>query len=171
MPDASNKIHLKKYSNRRLYDTEKSVYVTLSEVAEMVKQGRWVSVTDVNSKEDVTAFTLTQIVMEEAKKKNALLPVPLLHLVIRYGETELSDFFGKYLEKMIKSYLSYKNVADEHFNKWLEMGSTISGAAPSPFTAENPLQSIFKQFFSPPKPDSKDSEDTKNTDDEKKTGK
>jgi len=151
MPDASNKIHLKKYSNRRLYDTEKSVYVTLNEVSEMVKQGRWVSVTDVDSGEDVTAFTLTQIVMEEAKKKNALLPVPLLHLVIRYGETELSEFFSKYLEKMIKSYLSYKNVADEQFNKWLEMGSAITGA-PSSFTAENPLQSFFKQFFSAPKP-------------------
>lgn len=164
MPDTSNKIHLKKYSNRRLYDTEKSVYVTLNEVAEMVKQGRWVSVTDVGSGEDVTAFTLTQIVMEEAKKKNALLPVPLLHLVIRYGENELSEFFGKYLEKMIKSYLSYKNVADEHFNKWLEMGATITGASPSSFTAENPLQSIFKQFFTPPKPAGE-------PDDEKKSGK
>jgi len=87
MPEPSSKIHLKKYSNRRLYDTEKSVYVTLIEVAEMVKQGRWVNVTDVDSGDDVTAFTLTQIVMEEAKKKNALLPVPLLHIVIRYGET------------------------------------------------------------------------------------
>jgi len=152
MLDTSNKIHLKKYSNRRLYDTEKSVYVTLNEVAEMVKQGRWIEVTNVDSGEDVTAFTLTQIVMEEAKKKNALLPVPLLHLVIRYGETDLSDFFGKYLEKMINSYLSYKNVADEQFSKWLEMGSTITGGAQTPFIAENPLQSIFKQFFSSPKP-------------------
>ncbi len=168
MSDTSNKIYLKKYSNRRLYDTEKSVYVTLSEVAEMVKQGRWVEVTDVDSGEDVTAFTLTQIVMEEAKKKNTLLPVPLLHLVIRYGDTVLSDFFGKYLEKMIKSYLTYKNVADEQFNKWLEMGSTIAGGTQSPFAAENPLQSFFKQFFSPPKPDSEtDSE----TDSEKKSEK
>ncbi|MEZ4549879.1 MAG: polyhydroxyalkanoate synthesis regulator DNA-binding domain-containing protein [Desulfobacterales bacterium] len=58
----------------------------------MVKQGRWVQVTDVETGEDVTAFTLTQIVMEEAKKKNALLPVPLLHLVIRYRELEHPDF-------------------------------------------------------------------------------
>ncbi|MDA3895242.1 MAG: transcriptional regulator, partial [Desulfobacteraceae bacterium] len=111
----------------------------------------WVEVTKVDSGDDVTAVTLTQIVMEEAKKKNVLLPVPLLHLVIRYGETELSEFFGKYLEKMINSYLSYKNVADEHFSKWLEMGSTLTGEAPSAFTAENPLQSFFKQFFTPPK--------------------
>ncbi|MBC2714515.1 MAG: transcriptional regulator [Desulfobacteraceae bacterium] len=163
MSETSNKIYLKKYSNRRLYDTEKSVYITLNEVAEMVKQGRWIEVTDVDSGEDVTAFTLTQIVMEEAKKKNTLLPVPLLHLVIRYGETELSDFFGKYLEKMINSYLTYKNVADEQFNKWLEMGAAITQGAQPPFTAENPLQSFFKQFFSVPKPGGE-------TDDEKSPG-
>ncbi len=152
MPDTSNKIIFKKYPNRRLYDTEKSAYVTLTEVADSVKQGRWVEVTDVDSGEDVTAFTLTQIVMEEAKKKNALLPVPLLHLLIRYGETVLSDFFGKYLEKMIKSYLTYKNVADEQFTKWLEMGTAITGGAQPPFSTENPLQSFFKQFFGSPKP-------------------
>jgi hypothetical protein len=66
-----------------------------------------------------------------------LLPVPLLHLVIRYGETELSDFFGKYLEKVIDGYLAYKNVADEQFNKWLEMGVAFTGGAQSPFASEN----------------------------------
>ena len=80
MPEP-DKIILKKYSNRRLYDTVKSAYVTLSEVSDMIKQGQWVEVTDAKTGEDVTAFTLTQIVMEEAKKKNALLPVPLLHLL------------------------------------------------------------------------------------------
>ncbi len=161
MSETSNKISLKKYSNRRLYDTEKSVYVTLNEVAEMVKQGRWVEVVDVDSGEDVTAFVLTQIVMEEAKKKNTLLPVPLLHLVIRFGDTVLSDFFGKYLEKMIKSYLAYKNVADEQFNKWLEIGAAITGQTQTPFSAENPLQSFVKQFFSSPKP-GEEADDKKN---------
>jgi polyhydroxyalkanoate synthesis repressor PhaR len=153
MPNQSDPVILKKYANRRLYDTEKSTYITLNEVAGMVKQGRWVQVTDVETGEDVTAFTLTQIVMEEAKKKNALLPVPLLHLVIRYGEVELSDFFGKYLEKMIKNYLAYKHVADEQFSKWLEIGAEFRKSAGPSFSSENPLQSFFKQFFTPPAPD------------------
>ena len=51
------------------------------------------------------------------------------------------------------------------------MGSSMTGASPSSFTAENPLQSIFKQFFTPPKPGSKDKEATKDTDDEKSSGK
>ena len=161
MSNHPDRVILKKYANRRLYDTEKSTYITLNEVAEMVKQGRWVQVTDVETGEDVTAFTLTQIVMEEAKKKNALLPVPLLHLVIRYGELELSDFFGKYLEKMIKSYLAYKNVADEQFNRWLEIGAEFTKSAGSSFSdgpsfpKDNTLQSFFKQFFTPPAPNEK----------------
>ncbi|RJP87104.1 MAG: transcriptional regulator [Desulfobacteraceae bacterium] len=147
MSDSEKLVHLKKYANRRLYDTEKSVYVTLAEVSEMIKQGRWVAVTDVDSGEDVTAFILTQIVMEAAKKKNALLPVPLLHLIIRYGETILVDFFGKHLEKMVRSYLTYKEVVDEQFNQWLEMGAGLTAKGSRPFDPANPLQSFFKQFF------------------------
>ena len=160
MLDSEKVVHLKKYANRRIYDTEKSVYVTLAEVSEMIKQGRWVAVTDVDSGEDVTAFILTQIVMEAAKRKNALLPVPLLHLIIRYGETVLVDFFGKHLEKMVKSYLTYKQVADEQFNQWLEMGTGLAGKGSQPFGSANPLQSFFKQFF-PSGPDTPESKEQK----------
>jgi len=66
--------------------------VTLTEVAEIVKKVREVEVVDAKTKEDVTAFILTQIILEEARKKNALLPAPLLHLVIQYGEHVLSEF-------------------------------------------------------------------------------
>lgn len=146
MPD-KNSILLKKYSNRRLYDTEKSAYVTLSDVAQMIRDGRWVSVVDADSGEDVTAFTLTQIIMEEAKKKNALLPVPLLHLVIRYGENLLADFFDKHLEKMIASYVSYKTMADEQFNRWLEMGTGLAGTARKSVPENSPFHAFFRQFF------------------------
>ena len=146
MPD-NNSILLKKYSNRRLYDTEKSAYVTLSDVAGMIRDGRWVSVVDADSGEDVTAFTLTQIIMEEAKKKKALLPVPVLHLVIRYGENLLADFFDKHLEKMIASYVSYKTMADEQFNRWLEMGTGLADTARKSMPENSPFHSFFRQFF------------------------
>ena len=68
MPD---RIILKKYANRRLYDNTRSAYVRLEQVAEMVKAGNSVTVIDAKTGEDVTAFVLTQIVLEEAKKKNA----------------------------------------------------------------------------------------------------
>ncbi len=146
MPD-TNRVLLKKYSNRRLYDTKKSAYVTLADVAGMIRDGRWVSVVDVDTGEDVTAFTLTQIIMEEAKKKNALLPVPLLHLVIRYGETLLADFFDKHLEKMITSYVSYKTMADDQFNRWLEMGTGLADTARRSMPENSPFHSFFRQFF------------------------
>jgi polyhydroxyalkanoate synthesis repressor PhaR len=117
---------LKKYSNRRLYDTEKSTYVTLDDVMQAIRRGRRVAVADAQSGEDVTAFILTQIILEESRKKNSLLPVPLLHLIIQYGENILSEFFEKYLEQTIKNYLSYKVMADDQFRKWLHLGMDLS---------------------------------------------
>jgi polyhydroxyalkanoate synthesis repressor PhaR len=129
----AGKLLLKKYPNRRLYDTERSAYVTLAQLAEMVKQGRQVEVRDAETKEDVTAFILTQIILEEARKKTFLLPVSFLYLVIRYGENVLSEFFEKYLEQTLKNYLAYKSAMDEQFRKWLELGkdfSAMSGLTP-----------------------------------------
>lgn len=117
---------LKKYSNRRLYDTEKSAYVTLDHVMQVIRQGRRVAVVDAKSGEDVTAFILTQIILEESRKKNSLLPAPLLHLIVQYGENILSEFFEKYLEQTIKNYLSYKAMADSQFRKWLDLGMDLS---------------------------------------------
>ena len=124
----ADKIKLKKYSNRRLYDSEKSAFVTLSQVAEMVREGYQVEVVDVETKEDVTSYILLQIVLEETKKKSSLLPLSLLYLIIRYGET-LSEFFENYLELTFKNYLAYKASVDEQFKKWLTLGMDFSSMA------------------------------------------
>jgi len=154
----SAKIHLKKYANRRLYDTEKSRYVTLDEVAELIKEGRQVGVTDARTKEDVTAFILTQILLEEARKKNALLPVPLLHLIIQYGENLLLEFFDKYLEQTIKSYLAYREAADEQFGKWLDLGMNVSEMARKTMTPSGTFQSFFGPFSGSPQKEEKEKE-------------
>ncbi len=144
-------LRLKKYSNRRLYDTEKSAYVTLSQVAEAVKQGRQLEVIDADTKEDVTALILTQILLEEAKKNPSLLPVSLLYLIIRYGETVLSEFFEKYLEQIIKNYLAYKAAVDEQFRQWLEFGMDFSRMAQKAMNNFTPLQEMGDLFRTPPK--------------------
>ncbi|HSQ84048.1 MAG TPA: polyhydroxyalkanoate synthesis regulator DNA-binding domain-containing protein, partial [Desulfobacterales bacterium] len=110
-----NKVKLKKYANRRLYDTEKSTYVTLNQVADLIRKGRQVEVIDAKTKEDVTAFILTQIILEEAKNKNFLLPIPVLHLIIQYGDNILGDFFEKYLQQIITTYVAHKNAVDDQF--------------------------------------------------------
>jgi polyhydroxyalkanoate synthesis repressor PhaR len=143
------KILLKKYANRRLYDTEKSRYVTLDQVANMIKEGRQVGVIDAKTKEDVTAFILTQILLETARSRNALLPVPLLHLIIQYGEGVLEEFFDKYLQQTIENYLAYKRSVDEQFRKWLDMGADLSDMAQKTMQGIAPLQSFFEPLSSP----------------------
>ncbi len=120
------KVVLKKYANRRLYDTEKRAFVSLAQIAELVKQGREIEISDDKTGEDVTAFILTQIVLEEAKKKTLLLPVSLLYLIIRHGDSILSEFFDNYLEQTLKNYLAYKSSMDSQFRTWLELGQDLS---------------------------------------------
>ncbi len=142
----AEKLRLKKYTNRRLYDTEKSTYVTLSQVAEMIKQGREVEVIDAETKADVTAFILTQIVLEEAKKKTVFLPVSFLYLIIRYGETVLSEFFEKYLEQTFTNYLAYKAAVDEQFRNWLDLGMNLSTMAQKTMEGLAPFKPLVNSF-------------------------
>jgi len=141
-----NKVKLKKYANRRLYDMEKSAYVTLNQVADLIRKGRQVEVADAKTNEDVTAFILTQIILEEAKNKKFLLPIPVLHLIIQFGDNILGDFFEKYLQQMITTYVAHKNAVDEPFKKWLEMGLDYSTMAQKTMTGFAPFQSFFDQF-------------------------
>jgi len=141
-----NKALIKKYTNRRLYDTEKNTYVTLQQVADLIKEGRQVEVIDAKTREDVTAYILTQIILEEAKRKNILLPVPLLHLIIRHGETILYEFFEKHLQQILRNYLAYKSSVDEQFEKWLELGADFTGQAQKAITSLTPFPSMFDVF-------------------------
>jgi polyhydroxyalkanoate synthesis repressor PhaR len=119
----------KKYANRRLYDTEKSAYVTLSELGDIIRSGRRVEVRDAQTKEDVTAFILTQIILEEAKNKNALLPAPLLHLIIQFGDNQLGEFFRTYLQQIVQAYLSQRVAFEEQFKRWIGSGMDLSEMA------------------------------------------
>jgi polyhydroxyalkanoate synthesis repressor PhaR len=124
-----DKILIKKYPNRRLYNTAESTYITLKEVAEMIKAGHRIEVHDVTSGEDVTALVLTQIIMEKAKNNQELIPVSLLHLVIQFGENLLHDFFDKYLEKTMENYLVYRKTMDDQVHAYLDMGMDLSNLA------------------------------------------
>jgi len=142
----AEKVVLKKYANRRLYDTETRSFVSLSQVAELVKQGREIDIRDDKTGEDVTAFILMQIVLEEAKKKTLLLPVSLLYLLIRYGDSVLSEFFDNYLEQILKNYLSYKSAMDSQFRTWLELGqdfSSLTQKAMADFSPASPWNDLF----------------------------
>ncbi|MGH7860514.1 MAG: polyhydroxyalkanoate synthesis regulator DNA-binding domain-containing protein, partial [Candidatus Binatia bacterium] len=74
-----------------LYDTQESRYVTLEDISTFVKSGEELRVVDNDSGEDLTAVTFAQIILEEERKKNGLLPLPILRKIIQHGEETLQD--------------------------------------------------------------------------------
>ena len=103
MQTLTEPICFKKYANRRLYNLSESKYVTLEDISKLICEGREVRVIDAKTEVDVTAFTLTQIVLEQAKNKNILLPVPFLHLIIRNGGNILPQFFENQFKQFSQS--------------------------------------------------------------------
>src|SRR5712672_3408547 len=85
---------IKRYTNRKLYDTVESRYVTLDEIAEMIKQGLEVRIVDNRSKDDLTSVTLAQIIFEEEKKKSRM-PLLLLREIIQHPGESISGFIQK----------------------------------------------------------------------------
>ncbi len=85
---------IKRYSNRKLYDTDRSRYVTLEEIARMIKAGEEVTIIDNESKEDLTSVTLTQIIYEEEKRESRM-PLPMLRNLIQMSGTTLQEFFDR----------------------------------------------------------------------------
>jgi len=82
---------IKRYTNRKLYDTRDSRYVTLSQIAGMVRAGEEMTVIDNATKEDLTSLTLAQIIYEQEKKQAEVLPLSALRELVRRSEARLSD--------------------------------------------------------------------------------
>jgi len=97
--DASSPVVVKKYANRRLYNTESSSYITLDNLADMVRQGRDFVVYDAKSGEDITRGVLTQIIVEEEGKGHNLLPITFLrHLIGFYGD-QMQNVVPRFLDQ------------------------------------------------------------------------
>ncbi|WP_137388254.1 polyhydroxyalkanoate synthesis repressor PhaR [Rhodoligotrophos defluvii] len=97
-------ITIKKYANRRLYNTATSSYVTLDDLADMVKQGLEFAVYDAKTGEDITRSVLTQIIFEEENKgEQNLLPIRFLRQLIRYYGDNMQSLVPRYLEFSIEA--------------------------------------------------------------------
>ena len=170
----SDPLMLKKYSNRRLYDTRNSRYVILEDVSTMIRAGEQVQIKDASTGEDVTAFILTQIVLEAAKRRNSLLPESVLHLIIRYGDNALGDFFEKYFQKTLHNYIETKKAFDRQFGQWLDMGMELPTRMPEMMSGASSIEGMM-DMFGLKKPsasknsDSKQPDPSDNRDSEQKT--
>lgn len=97
-------IVIKKYANRRLYNTATSSYVTLDHLCEMVKQSKEFVVRDAKTGDDITRSVLTQIIFEEEGKGQNLLPINFLRQLIRFYGDSLQSFIPSYLEMSMNSF-------------------------------------------------------------------
>lgn len=120
----SGVITIKKYANRRLYDTDSSSYITLEHLAAMTRAGREFKVIDAKSEEDITHSVLTQIIMEEETRGQTMLPVGFLR--------QLIGLYGDNMQSMVPQYLEAS--MDAFKRNQIQFRSAMEGAfAGGPF--------------------------------------
>ena len=101
---------VRKYENRRLYDTSSSRYVNLPEIAQMVREGTEVQVVDAKSGDDITRVILTQIIHEDARQKKGDLPLPFLRELIVTSDRAFRDFLSWYADAALSAQRGAKEV-------------------------------------------------------------
>ena len=104
---------VKKYANRRLYDTEGSTYITLDDLANMVRDGRDLVVYDARTGDDITRVVLTQIIMEEETRGRSILPTSFLRQLIGFYGDEMQGIIPEYLEEMMRKFVAHDIRTDE----------------------------------------------------------
>jgi polyhydroxyalkanoate synthesis repressor PhaR len=141
--DKSKPVIIKKYANRRLYNTETSSYVTLEDLGEMVRSERDFLVYDAKTGEDLTHSVLTQIIVEEEGKGQNLLPIGFLRQLIR--------FYGHSIEQLVPKYLEFSlETLTREQEKYRKQFADAFGGAAFEAMQEQARQNmaIFERTFS-----------------------
>ena len=139
MPAKDDPVVIKKYANRRLYNTGTSTYVTLEDLAEMVKRGEEFSVQDAKTGEDITHAVLTQIIFElENKDGQNMLPIPFLR--------QLIAFYGDQMQMIVPSFLEQSMVAfAKEQERFREQMTSAFGKAPMDMMKMTPMKALEEQ--------------------------
>jgi polyhydroxyalkanoate synthesis repressor PhaR len=139
MAKNDGEIVIKKYANRRLYNTGTSTYVTLDDLAGMVKRGEDFVVQDAKSGEDITHSVLTQIIFEqESKTGNTLLPISFLRQLISYYGDQMQMVVPSFLEHSMQSFAEQQAQMQEQITK-------AFGETPLTKNLQLPMQMIEEQ--------------------------
>jgi polyhydroxyalkanoate synthesis repressor PhaR len=137
-----DRILIKRYGNRRLYNTETSDYLNYQDLVKLIRDGHDVQIIDSRTKADVTKAVLMQVILEE-EKNQSVLPVSFLFQVIRSRESAVQDFFQNYLSSSFEAYMKTKEEFDRRFRGFLQMGST----APELWEKLVPGADAVKEFW------------------------
>jgi polyhydroxyalkanoate synthesis repressor PhaR len=147
---------IKKYGNRRLYDTSDSRYVTLDELAQKIRGGSDLRIVDAQNGEDLTQGTLTQIVLETGNAAK-FLPVQLLTQMIRLSDDSLAEFFSRYVTGALDVYLQAKRGMQSiaSYNPLTQLPMAASDALArmwmgSPFGGPSPYPPQYGGYAAPP---------------------
>lgn len=119
--ETSDILIIKRYGNRRLYNTETRSYLNYEELARLVRDGQDIKVIDLTTKEDVTKAVLIQVILEEEKNNKTVLPTEFLFQLLRSREDSMQDFFKNHLAASFNAYLKTKEEFDNRFRSILEM--------------------------------------------------
>ena len=138
---------IKKYANRRLYDTGRSSYVTLDDLCEMIKEGIDFVVYDAKSGEDLTRSVLTQIIVEQETKGDSMLPVSFLKQLIGFYGDNLQTLVPNYLEQTFAAFTKnqeqFREQMEKSFSGMGNMGGMKNMMNPmspmNPMNAMNPM--------------------------------
>ncbi len=120
--EGPGQVIIKKYSNRRLYNSTNKKYVTLDDIGALIREGNEVKVIDSQSGADISKVILIQVVLESEKNKEDILPVSFLHMLIKYGNKVAKDFFENYFLMMFQPYFSVQENFKKNMKLWQEMG-------------------------------------------------
>jgi polyhydroxyalkanoate synthesis repressor PhaR len=134
MADSTEPVKIKKYANRRLYDTDSSRYVVLADLARMVRNGIEFEVVDVSSGDDLTRTVLTQIIVEEEANGAQLLPVRFLRHLIR--------LYGDHAEALLPQYLDHSMDTFARHGEWLRRLAKEASGSERPLTV---LEGIMRE--------------------------
>ena len=124
--NAGEPIIIKKYANRRLYNTAKSTYVTLEHLAEMVRNGQDFVVNDAKSGEDITRGVLAQIIFDEEAKGQTMLPSSFLRQLIRLYGDSLQGFVPGYLEASMETFARNQEAMREQVRQAFEANPALA---------------------------------------------
>lgn len=111
----NKKATIKKYANRRLYDTESSAYITLDRLAAMIREGREFEVVDAKTGEDITRHVLTQIIVDEEARGSTMLPVNFLRQLIGLYGNSMQGMVPQYLEAAMEAFQRNQSVMRDAF--------------------------------------------------------
>ncbi|MDP2600501.1 MAG: polyhydroxyalkanoate synthesis regulator DNA-binding domain-containing protein [Deltaproteobacteria bacterium] len=120
---------IKRYQNRKLYDTQDSCYVTLEDIRDMIKQGGEIQVIDNASKEDLTSVTFAQIIFEEEKKTRGILPLNTFKQIIATGGEALKELVQKSIVTAGREIQQVKTFVDKQIKPTVESVQSIPAVA------------------------------------------